>query len=88
MPVICLLNYSPPQSRSFVHLLPLLPESRTSERLCQIRDVSEDILCISKYIVSLHAKFTTGLHKIFTDISNHQVIILVHSKLKNVQGEW
>ena len=25
-----------PQSRSFVHLLPLLPESRISERLCQM----------------------------------------------------
>ena len=37
---ICGKGYSPPQSRSFVHLLPLLPESRTSERLCQIRDVS------------------------------------------------
>ena len=49
-------KYSPPQSRSFVHLLPLLPESRTSERLCQVRDVSEDILCISKDIVSLKAK--------------------------------
>ena len=24
------LRYSPPQSRSFVHLLPLLPESQTS----------------------------------------------------------
>ena len=43
---------------------PLLPESRTSERLCQIRDVSEDILNISKDIVSFKAKFTTGLHKI------------------------
>ena len=29
-----------------------------------MRDVSEDILCISKDIVSLKAKFTTGLHKI------------------------
>ena len=56
--------YPLPQSRSFVHLLPLLPESRTSERLCQMRDVSEDILCISKDIVSLKAKFTTALHKI------------------------
>ena len=53
-------------------MLPLLPESRTSERLCQIKDVSEDILCISKDIislkakdiVSLKAKFTPGLHKI------------------------
>ena len=45
-------DYSPPQSRSFVHLLPMLPESRTSERLYQIRDVSEDILCVSKDIVS------------------------------------
>ena len=58
-------SYSPPQRRSFVYLLPLLPESRTSERLCQIRDVSEDILCISKDIVSLKPTFTTGLHKIF-----------------------
>ena len=49
----------------FVHLLPLLPESRTSERLCHIRDVLEDIICISKDIVSLKAKFTIGLHKIF-----------------------
>ena len=45
--------HSPPQNRSFVHLLPLLPESQTSERLCQLRDVSEDILCVSKDIVSL-----------------------------------
>ena len=60
---ICLC-YSPPQNSSFIHLLPLLPESRTSERLCQIRDVSDDILCISKDNVSLNAKFTTGLHKI------------------------
>ena len=30
-------TYSPPQSHSFVHLLPLLTESRRSERLCQIR---------------------------------------------------
>ena len=29
-----------------------------------MRDVSEDILSISKDIVSLEAKFTTGLHKI------------------------
>ena len=61
--------YSPPQSRSFVYLLPLITliiliESRTSERLCQIRDASEDTLCISKDIVSLKAKFTTGSHKI------------------------
>ena len=30
------LAYSPPQSRSFVHLLLLLPESRMSERLKMI----------------------------------------------------
>ena len=36
--------YFTPQSRSFVYLLPLLPESLTSERLCQLTDVSEDIL--------------------------------------------
>ena len=52
------------QSRSFVHLVPLLPESQTRERLCQVTDISEDILFVSKYIVSLKAKFTTGLHKI------------------------
>ena len=46
------------------YLLPLLPESLTSERLCQLTDVSEDILCVSKDIVSLKASFTTGLHKI------------------------
>ena len=57
-------SYSPPLSSSFVHLLPLLPESRTSERLCQIRDVSEDIICISKDIVSLKARFATYSHKI------------------------
>ena len=56
--------YSPPQSRSFVHLLPLLPESQMRERLCQLTDVSEDILYVSKDIVSLKAKFTTGLHRI------------------------
>ena len=43
---------------------PLLPESRMSERLNQIKDVSEDMLNISKDIVSFKAKFTTGLHKI------------------------
>ena len=58
------LSYSPPQSRSVVYLLPLLPESLTSERLCQLTDVSEDILCVSKDIVSLKATFTIGLHKI------------------------
>ena len=52
------------ERRSFVHLLPLLPESQTSERLCQLTDVSEDILCVLKEIVSLKAKLTTGLHKI------------------------
>ena len=57
-------HYSPPQSRSFVYLLPLLPESLTSERLCQLTGVSEDILCVSKDIVSLKATFTIGLHKI------------------------
>ena len=31
------LVYSPPQSRSFVYLLPLLPESLMSERLCQLK---------------------------------------------------
>ena len=41
-----------------------LPESETSERLCQLPDVSEDILCVLKDIVSLKATFTTGLHKI------------------------
>ena len=45
-------------------LVLLLPESQMSERLCQLTDVSEDILCVSKDIVSLKAKFTTGLHKI------------------------
>ena len=29
----------------------LLPESQTSERLCQLRDDSKDILCVSKDIV-------------------------------------
>ena len=58
--------YSPPQSRSFVHsrLLPLVTESEASERLCQIRDVSEDILCVSNDIVSVKARFTAGLHQI------------------------
>ena len=40
LPSIFALYHSPPQSRSFVHLLPFLPESRTSERLCHKRDVS------------------------------------------------
>ena len=56
--------YSPPQSCSFVYLFPLLPESLMSEKLCQLTDVSEDILCVSKDIVSLKATLTTGLHKI------------------------
>ena len=54
--------------RSFVLFLSnfflLVPESGTSERHCQIRDALEDILCVSKDIISLKAKFTTGLHKI------------------------
>ena len=56
--------YSPPQSCSFVYLLFLLPESLTSKRLCQLTDVSEDILCVPKDVVSLKTTFTTGLHKI------------------------
>ena len=64
MPAYSPLDYSPPQSRSFVYLLPLLPQSLTSERLCQPTDVSEDIICVSKDIVSLKATFITGLHKI------------------------
>ena len=35
---------------------PLLPEPGTSERFCQIRDVSEDILNISKDIVSFRSQ--------------------------------
>ena len=49
----------------------MLPEFQTSERLYQLPDVSEDIicvskdiLCVSKVIVSLKATFITGLHKI------------------------
>ena len=42
----------------------MLLESETSERLCQLPDVSEDVFCVSKDIVSLKATFTTGLHKI------------------------
>ena len=57
--------YSLPQSRSFVYLLPLLPDSPTSVRLCQLPDVSEGSPCVSKDIVSLKATFTTtGSHKI------------------------
>ena len=48
---------NPPQSRSFVYLLPLLPESLTSERLCQLTDVSEDIRCVSKDIVTFQRTF-------------------------------
>ena len=54
------------------------PESRTSERLCQIRDVSEDILCVSEDIVSLKVKFTTGLHKIFAQRSVITTWLLWH----------
>ena len=53
-----------------------------------MKDVSEDILCISKDVVSLKTKFTTGLDKILHRGQYHQMIILVHFKLRNVQGEW
>ena len=43
---------------------PLLPESRMSEQLCQIKDVSEDIRNISKDIITFKGKFTPRLLKI------------------------
>ena len=64
---------------------PLLPESRRNERLCQLRDVSEDILNISKDIVSFKPNSSLVYIK-FCTISNHQVVILAHSKLKRSRG--